>query len=210
MAEIRFLAGLNGGDNFTEFSGPTVASGLGFYGGTFGSSVQVGQYQDSTFITSPNGSEQGPQANNTKKLASTSGVSLNGGSEVAIQWLTNQDAAINLRFTNDVPVKTQNAQLRVFDRVNKDNDPSGVTCQVAEIVHPWSGDLSPSGSATWTNAHGSGVVLDLVSSPGTSGLRPSGTDTTNARHDWYVAISPSPASVGSKTAFGLYFELQYL
>jgi hypothetical protein len=100
-----------------------------------------------------------------------------GTGEVAIQWLTNQDSAINLRFTNDVPVKTQNAQLRVFDRVNKDNDPSGVTCQVAQIVHPWSGDLSPSGSATWANADGSGVVLDLVSSPGTSGLRPNGPNS---------------------------------
>jgi hypothetical protein len=120
------------------------------------------------------------------------------------------DAAVNLRFTNDLPVKTQNAQLRVFDRVNKDNDPSGVTCQVAEIVHPWSGDLSPSGSATWTNAHGSGVVLDLVSSPGTSGLRPSGADSSDERHDWYLALSASPTSVGQKSQLGLYFELRFL
>ncbi|GMU23695.1 MAG: hypothetical protein AMXMBFR13_37730 [Phycisphaerae bacterium] len=88
MAETRFLAGLNRGDNFTEFSGPTVASGLGFYGTTFGSS-----------------------------------------------------------------------------------------------------------------AH---------SSPGTSGLRPNGPDTSDERHDWYFALSASPTSVGAKSQLGLYFGLQFL
>lgn len=205
-ATVKFYAGLNGGSNFVDLNG----SGLGFYGSTFGSSVQVGQYQDKTYVTSADGSVQGPEANNCKKLSSTSGVSFNGAGEVALQWLTNQQATMNLRFTYDTPVKTQAAFLRVMDRVNKDNDPSGLTCQVAEIVHPWSGDVGPSGSATWVNAHGSGVQLDLVSSPGTSGLRPNGADTTDTRHDWYLCISPSPTSVGAKTQFGLYFELQYL
>ena len=72
--------------------------------------------------------------------------------------------------------------------------------------------------------------LDFTSSPGMSGLNtsaaetlPSGlTDGTinwlsnegvahqSTRHDWYLAISASPDSIGSKTQYGLYFTLEYL
>jgi len=52
--------------------------------------------------------------------------------------------------------------------------------------------------------------MTLSSSPGTSGLRPSGANTLDARHDWYVAISASPDSIGSKTLYGLYISLEFL
>ncbi len=77
--------------------------------------------------------------------------------------------------------------------------------------------------------------MDFVSSPGTSGWNtvsndavvttyPDGTGVGNyrvwlsnsgsllrdIRHDWYVAISAEPDSIGSKTEYGLYFTLEYL
>jgi len=197
------------------FAGKTAVSlagsGLGFYGASFGTSVQVGQYQDSTYITSSDGSVQGPVANNTKKLATTSGVRWNDTFDTELTSIQNASGALNVRFTFDTPVKTQNAQLRVFDRVSKNNNPSGVTCYVGELIHPWEGwDCAGSGDATWVNAYGSGSYLDLVSSPGVDGNRPSGADTQATQHDWYVAISASPNSIGSKTQFGLYVELEYL
>jgi len=109
-----------------------------------------------------------------------------------------------------------NVKLRVFDRVNKDNDPTGVTCQVGELIHPWghglavAGDPLGSGQQNWSGVHGSSVILSMAASPGLSGLSPNGPTTSGQRHDWYVAISASPDSIGSKTAFGLYFELEYL
>jgi hypothetical protein len=52
--------------------------------------------------------------------------------------------------------------------------------------------------------------MPLIASPGTSGLSPSGADTVDVQHDWYVAISGSPDSIGSKTQYGLYVSLEYL
>jgi hypothetical protein len=71
--------------------------------------------------------------------------------------------------------------------------------------------------------------LPLTSGPGPSGLNTSSDDTIAAtgggytnwisksgeacrarRHDWYLALSASPGSIGSKTDFGLYFTLEYL
>ena len=60
-AAITFFAG-QGGGTFINMN----SSGMGFFGAAFGNSVQVGQYQDSTFITNGTGSIQGPQATNVK------------------------------------------------------------------------------------------------------------------------------------------------
>lgn len=101
--------------------------------------------------------------------------------------------------------------MRIYDRSNINNDPSGVTCRCAEIIHPdTTQTANGSGDTSWINVHGSGVTLSLVSSPGQSGYSPNGSNTNDMTHDWYVAISPSPDSVGSKTQFGLYVSLEYL
>jgi len=69
----------------------------------------------------------------------------------------------------------------------------------------------------------------LTPGPGPSGLNTSADDTIPeddgtyvnwiaqsgescraTRHDWYVGLSASPDSIGSKTDFGLYFTLEYL
>jgi hypothetical protein len=77
--------------------------------------------------------------------------------------------------------------------------------------------------------------MSFVSSPGVSGLNtvnndpvvttyPDGTGVGDhlvwlsnsgsllreTRHDWYVALSAEPDSIGSKTEYGLYFTLEYL
>ena len=74
----------------------------------------------------------------------------------------------------------------------------------------------------------SGVTMadmTFTSSPGMSGMNTNSDDTdsagkgwaTNAgaahandRHDWYIALSSSPITVGSKTQYGLYFTVEYL
>jgi len=71
--------------------------------------------------------------------------------------------------------------------------------------------------------------MQFTSSPGVSGLNTSTGDSLPSfddfgvnyvykqgalhqaeRHDWYVALSASPDSIGSKTQYGLYFTLEYL
>jgi hypothetical protein len=204
MAAINFYAG----ENFSidNLSG----SGLGFYGGGFGFSVNVGEYQDSTFITDGNGTSQGPQVDNIKYQNAQSGIANGASSGVNIVNIPNYLASLNVRFTHSTAVKTQNAKLRIYDRASINNPASGVTCKVAELVHPSTSQLvTGSGSAVWATPTGSSVIMSLTASPGISGQRPNGANTNQTDHDWYFGISASPDSIGSKTQFGLYVELEY-
>lgn len=184
-------------------------SGIGFYGASFGSSVEVGEYQTSTFITNSDGTLQGPQLNNITWSHPASG-SINGAAAVSLQAVPNYLSTLNVRFTNDTAVNTQNAKLYIYDRTSISNAASGVTTKVAEIIHPDTvQNVNGSGSAVWETPAGSSY-LSCVSSPGMSGQRPNGASTTADRHDWFFAISASPDSVGSKELYALYFECEYL
>lgn len=209
-AAIDFYAG-QGGGTWVDLN----ASGLGFFGATFGNSVQVGQYQDSTYITNSTGSSEGPQGTNCKYITS-SGVSVNDDITVAPSAIAINSGTLNIRFTFDSAVKTQNCELRIFDRSNINNGAVGVTTQVLQVCNGGSGVtssgtlLTPANHSGWVAPSGSGVVVALLYGAGSGGLSPSGADTQDTRHDWYTCISASPLSIGSKESFGLYVQLEYL
>lgn len=192
-------------------------SGLGFYGSSFGSSVQVGAYQNSTFITDGNGTSEGPQVDNLEWVHPDSG-SINGLTEKDLTAIPNMFASLNPRFTHGSAVQVQNVKCRIYDRVNIDNAASGVTTQVAELIHV---DIvqndNGSGDSSWIEITpsngGSGTIVDLADSPGSAGLfAGNGSQSTRAdtQHDWYLALSASPDSIGSKTLYGFYIELEFL
>jgi hypothetical protein len=202
MAAIGFYAGedynLNG-------------SGLGFFGDGFGVSLVVGDYNTRTFITNSVGTLEGPEVDNIKYTHANSGIIGQSGSGVLLTQIPNDKATLNIRFTHTVAVKTTNAEFRIYDRNNINNPASGVTTRVAEIIHPDTVQTNNgSGDTSWIAAGGSGTVVGLVASPGVSGLSPSGINTTATRHDWYLAISATPQSIGSKTDFGGYLQTEYL
>ena len=207
-AAITFLAGGSGYP--TDITG----SGLGFFGASFGTSVQVGQFQDTTFITNGAGSVDAGASTNGKYPGNSSGVEIDGASEVQLSGVPLESGSLNIRFTFDTVVTTQNAELRIFDRVDKDNDASGVTTQTDQLVNGGSGveaNGNASGTNTgWVSLNGSGSTMVLLNSPGSGGLSPSGADTDDTRHDWFVFLSPSPDSIGSKTEYGLFVELEFL
>jgi len=138
-----------------------------------------------------------------------------------LRQIPNNLATLNVRFTHSSAVKTQNCVFHIFDRSSVNNPASGVTARCAQIIHPDTvQNNNGSGDVTWvgitTNPQtgsatvgGSGITLSLVASPGTSGFRPNGADTSDTQHDWYVAISASPDSVGSKLFAG-YALCEYL
>jgi len=68
----------------------------------------------------------------------------------------------------------------------------------------------PGMSGLNTNAADTGRIPQY----GTGGYRNwyagSGSAVRSPRHDWYIALSASPDSIGSKTDYGLYFTLEYL
>ena len=213
MAQIFFLDSATG----TDLS----ASGIGYYGASFGQSVLVGNYQTTTFITDPNGVINIAQMQNVQFLNNQSGIVGSSTSGINVLNIPNFQAGLNVRFKDSVARKTQNAQLIIYDRANINNTASGVLVKIYECVHPnTSQQTAGSGAATWAGTTvngenglltvgGSGLVVNLTASPGTSGFRPNGAGTTDIQHDWYIASSASPNVVGSQL-FGLYVSLQYL
>ena len=206
-AAINFAIGLDSIDRLIN-----GGSGIGLYGSNgFGSSVAVNSYQDTTFITNSAGTAQAEQIDNNK-FVNASSLTINGGGTKLLTELPNYLATFNMRFTNDTAVQCQNGVLRIYDRTNTDNDPSGVTCKIASVSHIATTQTNVgSGNTSWITPHGSSVIHTLLPvSPGISGLAPNGVGTTDSRHDFYVALSATPTSVGSKTSFGLFISLEYL
>ena len=205
MALVEFYAGE--GTNINNLSG----SGLGFYGDSgFGYSIPVGAFNGRTFITDSTGTAQGPETDNNKYGGASTVIIGQAGSGVNLRQLPNYLSTLNIRFTHNSAVQVQNARIYGFDRVNKNNAPSGANLYAAQIIHPDTTQvLNGSGSTTWVNVKGSGTTMPLTSGPGTSGLSPNGPSTIDVRHDWYVALTASPATVGAKE-FGLWMELEYL
>lgn len=142
MAEISF------GTYSTSNLG---GSGLGFYGSSFGSSVQLGQYNSKTFITNSNGTTNGGNAYNTKFTAAASGMPDTDSSGIPLCRLNGYHRTLDIHFDHTSAVNVQNAQLRIYDRVNIDYPASGVNTKVAEIVNfnglTYSAWLSTPGSA---------------------------------------------------------------
>jgi len=241
MATIFFLADL-GATPISNING----SGLGFFGGSFGQSVELDTFQTATFVTDGQGQTQGPAVKNCKYLNAASGI-VNGASEgTGLQYIPNKEATLNLRFTDASLRLITNAEVRIYDRVDIDFPASGVRTRIAELIHPsdlltvqgsgdsrWWGDplhtadlpaihttyaASPNQSARLAkNVHdeytvgGSGIIVPLANSPGISGFyAQDGNDGISAvQHDWYLAISAAPNTIGNKTQYGLYFSLEY-
>ena len=213
-------------------------SGLGFYGAGYGVSVPIGSTQDSTWLTNSNGtSTQKLQLQNTKYVAPT-GVSSNDLTAIEVSKLPNYLCPLNIRFEHSEEVQVQNCKLRIFDRSNIENQATGVSTYVAEIRHPktdqsasnlnhryYKGDTKDN---KWFEFDPDNAMTNymLTNSPGASGTNSGGetpgTESTlgwvtnegslhqSTRHDWYVALSAEPHSVGSKTQYGLYFSVEYL
>lgn len=240
MADIKFYAteesaNSPGGTLIHHEAG----SGLGFYGNGYGVSVPIGGTQDSTWLTNSNGTAtQRVRLKNTKAVdfVNKNKVSINGGpSTDTLDKIRNSDCPLNIRFEHSEAVRVQNCKLRVFDRNNIANQASGVATYVFEARHPSvdqsDGVLDQKGRSglTWYEFDPVDDMTDmpLTSSPGISGVNTSSDDdytfTTGSnvliynglshsslRHDWYVALSAQPDSIGSKTNYALYFSVEYL
>jgi hypothetical protein len=205
MALIEFYGGE--GTNINNLSG----SGIGFYGDSgFGYSVPVGSFNGRSFITDSTGTQQGPEVDNCKYVSSGTVILGQTGSGINLKQIPNYLSTLNIRFTHGSNALTQNAKVYGYDRSNKNNSPSGVVLYAAQVIHPSTVQtLTGSGSATWTSLLGSTATLSLSSGPGTSGLSPNGASTSDTRHDWYLALSAGPTTVGAKE-FAAWFEMEYL
>lgn len=170
----------------------------GFFGAGFGFSIRVGEYNNTSYVTNDNGTTNFGALPNLM-YANTSGAYV-ASELVATELLEvdNQEATLKIKLTTDSDVQTQNTSFRAFDRVNIDNNPSGVTVYAAEINKP-STSFRGSGDINWTSVAGSGSTLSLDDQLLSSGV-----------HVWYIGLSVTPTSIGEKTDLGFYFETEFL
>ncbi len=180
---------------------PASSGGLntiGFYGPGFGLSVRVGDFNEGTFRTTEDGQTNGSALPNLR-WANISGVFIGASILPApLLGVLNAQATLRIELVTDVAVTTQNGVFRTFDKSSIDNPPSGVDVFAAEIRNT-AGPVG-SGDTFWTpQLGGSGVVLpvdDKVDS--------------NTTHNFWIALSSTPTSIGEKTNFAFYFETEFL
>jgi hypothetical protein len=134
-------------------------SGIGFYGTTFGASVQVGQYQGRSYITNSNGTVNGGNAKNTKYNHPASGIPEDVASGIPLVRINGSERLLDINFDHSVPVSVQNVQLRIYDRANINYPASGVNTKVAEIVN-----FNGLAHATWLGAPGAANTLTAYGS----------------------------------------------
>lgn len=171
---------------------------LGFFGANFGYSIQVGQYNQTSFVTTDNGSANHGQVPNLK-YANTSGAYV--ASELTateLKEINNDEATLQITLVNDTAVQTRNTAFRAFDRTSINNNPSGCVIYACEINKP-SLSVRGSGDTSWQQIYGSGSILSLDDHAYGSGT-----------HRWYIGVTGTPTSIGQKTQIGYYFETEFL
>ena len=157
MAEITF--GIGTQQNI-------VGSGLGFYGASFGSSVQIGAFQESTYVTNAAGTAQGPAATNIKFSTPGSGTPSTVGSGIPLTKINSGNRTFHVNFDHTSYVNVQNCQLRIYDRTDTNFPASGVVTKVAEIVNfdgktstAWESNNGGDNVAYTSNFYGSGDMF---------------------------------------------------
>lgn len=159
-----------------------------FSDGTFGNPIQVSSYNDGTHVRSSTGTDDSSAntPNNNKYVDSTH-ISINGGASELLSGMTTAEAALKITVSESVNITVTSVKMYAYDGTTTTNAPTGMTVQLAE-----------QGDTSWTQAHGSGSALTL-------------NDQTTAAtsHNFYVAISASPTSVGVKSANKVRFEFVY-
>lgn len=157
-----------------------------FAAGTFDSPIVVGEYNGSTHVKSAAGTDDssGNNPNNVKYISSST-ADWGDGTESLDQMLASE-ATLKINFSDASSVTTSSAVFYAYDGTTTTNGPTDVTFYAAE-----------QGDSSWTNAEGSGSALSLDD------------NAASTSHDFYIACSTSPDSVGEKTAFSLRIELTY-
>jgi hypothetical protein len=164
-----------------------------FAGATFDSAITVGAYNDTTHVESSVGADDssGNTPNNVKFISATGGT----GGDSQADWgdgtedldaITDAECTLKITFAHGSAVATSSHIFYAYDNSTTTAVPTGVTFYAAE-----------QGDTNWTNAEGSAAGLTVADS------------ASATSHDFYIAVSASPESVGEKTAFALRSELTY-
>jgi len=159
---------------------------LQFASGVFDGKIKVGEYNESTHIKDDANADKssGNTPKNNKYISSTE-ISIDGGASESLSGIAEADCALKINISDASSVSVESAIIYAYDGSTTTNAMAGTTVQMAE-----------QGDSNWTEAGGSGSALSL-------------TDQASATsHDYFIAISATPTSIGTKT--GKYrMELTY-
>jgi hypothetical protein len=206
MAEVWNWWGITRSGTYVTIS--ATGNRIGFNGATFGSSIGVGEYQDSTHVTDDTMSvdyctSASGHLNNTKYVSATE-VDLNGSGTASLTGTVTSsgDCTIWIRFEEDTGATTvSNVRFYAYDGITPTTAPSGVQT----VSFEW----TASGTNTDT-LQGAGKAWDSTAGTNTSSRKlimdPQASSTV---HDFWLGLSASPTSVGLKTAFVYRIELDY-
>lgn len=157
-----------------------------FAGASFGSTITVGEYNDSTHVESSVGADDssGNTPNNVKYIAS--GTADWGDGTENLDQILDAECTLKINFAHGSAVAVTDHIFYAYDGTTTTAAPTGVTFVAAE-----------SGDAAWTGAEGSASAVTVADS------------SSATSHDFYISVSVSPDSVGEKTDFVLRDELTY-
>lgn len=160
---------------------------LAFSDGTFGNPVAVSSYNGGTHVRSSGGADKssGNTPNNVKYIAS--GTADWGDGTEALANMLDSEATLKITIAYDSNITVTDIKMYAYDGTTTTNAPTGMTVQMAEV-----------GDSAWTQAHGSGnaLAIDDSTTPATS-------------HNFYIAVSASPTTVGVKSANKARIEFTY-
>lgn len=168
---------------------------LQFAGGDgFDSPIPVTEYNDTTHVKDGDDNSDkssGNTPNNVKFISQSGGT---GGDSQAdwgdgtedLDQITNGEATLKINFSDAASVETTDAVIYAYDGTTPATAPVNVDVRMAEV-----------GDTNFTQAEGSGSPVTI---------NDDGTPATS--HDYYIAVSMSPATAGLKEG-AIRIELTY-
>lgn len=161
--------------------------------GGFGTAITVNQYNDSTHVESSGGANDssGNTPKNNKFISQTGGTGGDsqvdiGGGTVDLDSISTANCVLKINFSDAASVTTTGAIFYAYNGTTPATAPSNIDVRAAE-----------QGDANWTEAEGSANGVTITD------------DTAATSHDYFLLVSCSPLTVGTKTAFAFRIELTY-
>lgn len=183
---------------------------IGFCGGTFGSSVGVNEWQDTTWVTNDTMTVNYGQINNNKYISSTEVDTNSSGTKTLVSGAVPLDeCTLRISFTEDGGnTQTSSTRFYAYDGTTPTTAPPGVKTVGFEVDTASGGgsplninkDSDAGGSLAWNAANGIG---------GSSNKLQLASESSIATHLWYLGVSASPSTVGLKQNFVFRIETDY-
>ncbi len=182
---------------------------IGFCGATFGSSVGVDEYQDSTWVTNDTMTVNYGQINNNKYISSTELDTNSSGTKTLISGAVSlNESTLRISFEEDGgATATSVTRFYAYDGSAPATPPTGVT-----VVGFECDTASGGGNYLQINKDteiGGGAWNAAIGIGGSSNKLILADESSISVHSWFLSVSASPQNVGLKQNFVFRIETDY-